>query len=430
TGLAGGGHAVWWDAAARRAQLVDFFVAVPGLRLPGPGAVRVAVDISFGTAVVPYEVGIASCAVPGVPAGCEALWRRWGRLPWPRLVEPALRLARSGVSMPATHAHCLAMLAPVMTMNEGAHIYAPGGRLLAAGERLHQPGLVRALELLAGEGAASFYRGAVAEVLLALMREHGGLVTRADLEAYRVRWPSPAQVVYAGTRVSARRGLSGVLDALRRLPALAGLGEGDRARALLRALAPDGPVAASCGAVADTTGHTTNVTAVDAGGNACVATTTLGLGSGDFLPGLDVHLNSMLGEADLRSGPLEPGARMDSLMTPTVAADDDGLVLAGGSAGGTRIRSALVQVLAGVLGEAVEPAVAVERPRLHPVGSLVHVEPGFTEQALQAVAHAGYQLRRWDRLHHYFGGVSLIARAGAAADPRRDGAAALRGCLT
>ena len=57
-------------------------------------------------------------------------------------------------------------------------------------------------------------------------------------------------------------------------------------------------------------GHTTNLVTVDAEGNACVLTTSLGLGSGDFLPGLDLHLNSMLGEADLVRGPLEPGDRM------------------------------------------------------------------------------------------------------------------------
>ena len=52
----------------------------------------------------------------------------------------------------------------------------------------------------------------------------------------------------------------------------------------------------------DTEGDTTNLVSVDADGNACVITTSLGLGSGDYLPGLDLHLNSMLGEADLVRG--------------------------------------------------------------------------------------------------------------------------------
>src|SRR5947199_296706 len=81
----------------------------------------------------------------GPPAGLGALHRAHGRLPWPRLVAPALRLARAGVDLPPAHAACLAMLEPVMTMNEGARIYAPGGRLLQPGDRLEQPGLVRTL---------------------------------------------------------------------------------------------------------------------------------------------------------------------------------------------------------------------------------------------------------------------------------------------
>ena len=67
--------------------------------------------------------------------------------------------------MPPAHVACLEMLEPVMTMREGARIYAPGGRLLEPGELLEQPGLVRALELIADEGAASVYTGTIAESL-------------------------------------------------------------------------------------------------------------------------------------------------------------------------------------------------------------------------------------------------------------------------
>ena len=153
TGLLGGGHAIYVDAASGATANLDCFVAVPGL---GTAARRqpelLELEVPFGTELVHYVVGPASCGVPGVPAGLEALWTRFGRLPWARLCEPALALARSGVVMPPAHASCLEMLAPVMTMNEGAAIYAPGGELLRAGDRLRQPGLVRAIEALAGEG--------------------------------------------------------------------------------------------------------------------------------------------------------------------------------------------------------------------------------------------------------------------------------------
>ena len=110
-------------------------------------------------------------------------------------------------------------------------------------------------------------------------------------------------------------------------------------------------------------------------------------------------------------------------MAPLVVLGGEGVVLAGGAAGGTRLRSALVQVLAGVLDEGISLEEAVERPRLHPVGDVVHVEPGWEEAALEALAAAGYEVRRWPSRHHYFGGVSAIGPHGGAGDPRRSGGA-------
>ncbi len=164
---------------------------------------------------------------------------------------------------------------------------------------------------------------------------------------------------------------------------------------------------------------------LDDDGNACVLTTSLGLGSGDFLPGLDLHLNSMLGEADLLTEPLEPGERMASMMAPSLALDEHGVALAAGAAGGTRLRSALLQVVAGILDEGLDPQAAVERPRLHPAGALVHLEPGFDTETTGALESAGFDVREWPGRHHYFGGVSAVTRNGAAGDPRRSGAARL-----
>jgi gamma-glutamyltranspeptidase/glutathione hydrolase len=203
-----------------------------------------------------------------------------------------------------------------------------------------------------------------------------------------------------------------VTATLERLPPLRGRSERERVPALLAAL--DGP---------GLDGHTTNLVTADGEGNVCVLTTSLGLGTGDFLPGLDLHLNSMLGETDLVLAPLQPGERMASMMAPSIALGDDGVVLAIGSAGGTRLRTALVGVAAGILDEGLDPVAAVARPRVHRVGDVVNAEPGVDEDALFVLEREGSIVRRWPALHHYFGGVSLISRAGGAGDPRRSGAA-------
>src|SRR5947209_9361421 len=177
TGLLGGGHAIYFDAATGRARNLDCFVAVPS----GAGTPMAELTVPFGEELVHYAIGASSCAVPGVPGGLDALWRAFGRLPWSRVVEPALRLARAGVEMPPAHVACLRMLEPVMTMRDGGAIYAPGGRLLGDGDRMHQPGLVSALELVREEGARSAYTGSVAAALLELVGEREGLLTEADL---------------------------------------------------------------------------------------------------------------------------------------------------------------------------------------------------------------------------------------------------------
>lgn len=402
TGLLGGAHAIVWDG--RRALNLDGFVAVPS----GRGDL-VDLPVAFGEETVQYAIGPASCGVPGLPGLLGTLWRAHGRLPWSRLVEPALRLAREGVPLLPAHARCLAMLEPVMTLNRGVELHAPGGTLLTEGDTLAQPGLVAALRAVAEEGAGAVYRGTIAHSLLAVP---GVTVTRTDLESYEARWTEPAEVQYAGTRFLTRRGLSGVPELLGRMPRLIRLSATERVLALVPVLGGDGMP-----------GHTTNLAVADREGRAVVLTSSLGLGSGDFLPGLDLHLNSMLGERDLLVGELAPGERMESMMAPSLAVDGDGLALAIGSAGGTRLRAALATVAAGVLDERLDPQPSVDRPRFHAAGAVVNAEPGVDEEALASLEAGGLTVRRWSDLHHYFGGVSLVSRWGAAGDPRRSGAA-------
>ena len=87
------------------------------------------------------------------------------------------------------------------------------------------------------------------------------------------------------------------------------------------------------------------------------------------------------------------------------------------------MRTALVQVAAGILDEGLEPGEAVARRRLHPTPGRVQLEPGFAEPTVEALERAGFQPRVWPAQHHFFGGVSAVTPSGAAGDPRRSGAA-------
>ena len=403
SGLLAGCHAIAFDGS--RVMNLDGFAAVPSAQ-----GELVELPIAFGGELVVYSIGPASCAVPGLPGALGELWERLGRLPWTRLVDPALNLARQGVPMPEMHARSLEMLGGVYSLERGGDLFVRDGRTLREGETLAQPGLTQALEALSDEGATSMYRGSLAE---ALLRVDGIVVTADDLRDYRPRWIDPFVGDFQGHRVATRAGLSGIPELLPRLPRLADLSETGRVLALVSALETS-----QVGGE-----HTTNMVAVDGHGRACVLTHSLGVGAGVWIPGFDTQLNNLLGETDIAHGDPQPGDHLESRMAPSLAFDDNGLALAIGSAGATRLRTALATVLVGVLDEGLDVETAVSRPRVHPTSDLVDAEPGIDEKALVELENRGRTVRRWERFHHYFGAVSCVGRNGAAGDPRRSGKA-------
>jgi len=232
-----------------------------------------------------------------------------------------------------------------------------------------------------------------------------------DLTSYRVQETVVDHASLGEYRVRARHDLNRTVDTIAALK-----------------LSPDRPERAVSLAAAlrdrgrQKIGDTTNVSVVDAEGNACVITTTLGLGAAVWLPGLGVNMNSMLGEGELITQDLTPGKRMSSNMCPLVVIDPfGGLAVAAGSAGASRIRTALIDTLLGVLIDGLDMPGAIGRPRFHVVDDTVHAEAGYPEDELCALADAGWTINRWPDLNHYFGGVTAVGVGGAAGDPRRGG---------
>jgi gamma-glutamyltranspeptidase/glutathione hydrolase len=406
TGLAGGGFATHHEGATGETRCLDFFVAVPGLdgRKAGPPQ---EVLIDFGGQVVPYAVGPGTVAVPGVPAGLAAVHERWGVLDWAELVEPARALAEVGMPFGVQQAKVLTTVADAMLLGDGAAAYAPDGVLLDGAATLHHPGLATAFRVLRDEGADAFYTGRIADAMLARLGPDSNL-SATDLAAYGPRESAPREVTLGECLVQARGDdlddLLGVLAALD----LSG-DDAETAQRLVAALRAH-----------PRRGDTTSVAAADHAGNVCAATTSLGLSSGVWLPDFGIHLNSMMGEGELLRGDLVPGHRMGSMMTPLVLHDEEGVRLVAGAAGGSRIRSALAQVLVRVVRSGTLVADAIAAPRLNPVPGKVHVEPGFPESVLEALAETDAVVR-WPALDSYFGGVAGIDRHGPGADPRRGG---------
>jgi gamma-glutamyltranspeptidase/glutathione hydrolase len=411
TGPGGGGFMLVHDAAEGRTRLLDFFVAVPGKPAGEEELLELAVDFDGDTQQL-FRTGPAAVGVPGTALGLWEAHRRFGTVPWADLAAPAARLAREGVVLTEAQGYLHAILDPLLRHSpEGDAMYGPG-RAHAAGERLVLPELAATLELLAAEGGDVLHRGELAERIAAHVP-----LTLDDLAGYEVLEREPLAAPYRGHefRTNPPPSSGGRLLAV----GLAALGE-----------VPPGPVAVARAMEAQEAARagsalsgTTHVSVVDGRGDAASLSCSLGSGSGVVVPGTGIHLNNMLGEADLAAGGRAAGARLTSMMAPSLVLRDGRPRLVVGSAGSARLRGAILQVVARVIGtgETVDEAVAA--PRLHLEEGVAHCEDAALADALEA---AGYAVVRWRGRNLFFGGVSAVelredGGLAAAGDPRRGG---------
>jgi gamma-glutamyltranspeptidase/glutathione hydrolase len=136
--------------------------------------------------------GPRAAGVPGSPRGLHELHRRFGKLPWRDVVGPAIALARDGFAISARTARELANERDKLTrFPETAAVWLAGGRPLGAGSRLKLPDLAATLAGYADRGPEAIVTGPVAAAIEKASRAHGGLLTAADLAAYRPVWREP-----------------------------------------------------------------------------------------------------------------------------------------------------------------------------------------------------------------------------------------------
>ena len=144
-----------------------------------------------------------STAVPGSVAGLLQVQERYGCLPLAKVMAPAIALAEQGFPVGAELSASLAAAAPLLKADptSARQFFKADGRPYRPGELLRQPQLAASLRCIAREGAGCFYRGRVAQALVRLMRQRGGLITAADLAAYRAPWMTPLSAPFRGHRV-------------------------------------------------------------------------------------------------------------------------------------------------------------------------------------------------------------------------------------
>jgi gamma-glutamyltranspeptidase / glutathione hydrolase len=367
--------------------------------------------------------------VPGTVAGMHMAWKAHGKLPWKRLVEPAIALARNGFPVSENFARSLAGALPSMKKYPASVAqFSKNGVPYEAGDLFRQPDLARTLERIAALGPAGFYEGETARLIEKEMLANGGLITRDDLAAYAPKRRAPVRGTYRGYEIISMPPISsGGVALVQMLNILEGYdlaanGYGSAANAHLiiesmrRAYAdraqhlgdpdfnPDMPVAKLISKEyaaelrksidhdrssksspdsftwPDEGEETTHYSVVDADRNAVAVTYTLeaGYGSKITVPGAGFLLNNEMG--DFNAGPglttadgligtapnlASPGKRMLSSMTPTIVAKDGKLVLVTGSPGGRTIINTVLHTILYVIDFDMNVQEAVDAPRFH-----------------------------------------------------------------
>ena len=486
--IGGGGIAQVYNPVTNQAQVFDFFSAMPGLPATHPPDTthidfrKVLVD--FGPAQQPFYIGRGSVAVPGVVAGLCRMAADLGTLSLPQILAPAIRMARQGVALTEALAYVAHILTPIFTDTpEIAAMYAPNGRMVQAGESPSLENLADTLAQLGRHGPNLFYTSDIARQILADQTAHRGLITAADLANYQVQQAGPIQIDYRGYTIllppPASSGGVLIAFALKLLSTIdmAGLAHNsftharlltevmrltnlartdweaecgldptvtraERARCISRFLADGnlrryrrqlqtilngGPIPAEPN-LPQGPASTTHISVADARGMIVGITTSAGESAGFAIGRTGVTLNNMLGEIDLHPHgfhQLRPGQRLMTMMSPTLILRHGRPVLAVGSGGSNRLRTAITQVISNFIDFDMELAAAVDAPRLHFEDDNLQLEGGVAPAVAAELEAAGYDVNLWPDRNMFFGGAHAVARQEtgwtAAGDRRRGG---------
>ncbi|MBS1831520.1 MAG: gamma-glutamyltransferase [Acidobacteria bacterium] len=452
-GNIGGGGFMLVRFADGRSTFIDFREKAPA------AATRDMYLDAVGKPTRDSLVGWKAAGVPGTVRGLEYAHKKYGKMPWTKVVEPSVDLARKGFRVSYALSRSLNAEGTVRLLSqfpESKRIYVDGGH--AVDSKFVQPELAKTLSRIARHGSKDFYEGETARILAAEMAKNGGLITMADLAAYRAVERKPLEGSYKGygiitapppssggigilqmmgmlegsgyekTGAGSAAAIHYVAEAMRRYYADRSeyLGDPDFFKVPVRGLlAPEyvrrlresidrqhaTPSAQMKPGkpLMNESGETTHFNVVDAEGNAVALTYTLngGYGNGVTVPGLGFLLNNemddfaakpgspnMFGLVQGESNAIQPGKRPLSSMTPTIVTKDGKFFMAVGAPGGSRIITAVMQVILNVIDFGMNVQDAVDAPRFHHqwLPDRLEFERGISPDTLRLLAEMGHKI--------------------------------------
>jgi gamma-glutamyltranspeptidase/glutathione hydrolase len=420
------------------------------------------------------QSGWDTVTVPGAVDAWTTLSRRFGRLPFPDLFEPAIRYATDGFLVSPITAGKWSCPCEYPPFSAFAGTFLPGGRAPLPGEHFRPPGLAATLEAIAETGGESFYRGELAERIVSLARETGGALTAEDLAGHRTDWVETLSRDWRGVTLHELppngQGLTvlmalGILEhldaaafpvdspdslhlqieAMKAAFAEAGrqiadpawmtvkpgtlledgfLGELANTVRIDRASAPSSPIPPD--------GGTVYLTAADERGMmvSFIQSNYKGFGSGIVVPGTGISLqNRGAGFTLSASHPncVAGGKRPFHTIIPGFVMKNGSPLMAFGVMGAHMQAQGHVQMMVRIFSAAQNPQTAADAPRWYvSEDGRLSLEPGFAPGVREELVRRGHSLTDGSPAS-LFGGAQLVYRLPegycAASDPRKDGQA-------
>ncbi|TDF97586.1 gamma-glutamyltransferase family protein [Paenibacillus piri] len=420
-----------------------------GLNASGPAPQRLTIDAlrERGFATMPLY-GIVPLTVPGAPAAWTELSRRFGKLPFAELLEPAIVYAERGFPVSATLGALLAYefnkFDKLDKSDAFAALYrtfAPGGRIPQPGDRVTYPHHAATLRSIARTEAESFYRGELAERIDSCVKEHGGFLSKEDLAAYKPQWVEPIQVNYRGydiweippngqgivalmtlnmlkrfdfhpaardgvdtyhrqieaLKLAFADGFEHVADASAMKASLAGMLSDAYGRERAQLI---GARAAAPKPGKPPRGGTVYLAAADGEGNmvSFIQSNYTGFGSGIVVPETGIALQNRGADFSLdpaQANALQPGKKPFHTIIPGFMTKGKEAVGPFGVIGGFMQPQGHVQVVTNMIDFHLNPQAALDAPRWQwKEGMTVELEPGFPDAAALALQRRGHHIVR------------------------------------
>ncbi|RQW06610.1 MAG: gamma-glutamyltransferase [Calditrichaeota bacterium] len=477
SGLGGGGFMVIKLTTQPEAVNIDFREMAPG---KADSAYYYSATGSFNSLT---GRGANSAGVPGIVAGLALALEKYGTLTLGEVMDPAIRYAREGFAVSENFSGIIFQNYDlIMQYPATAAVYLKDDLPVSQGSIIRNPMLAFTMETLAAKGYQEFYRGEMAIAMQESIKKYGGILNAEDLQGYRTVIRQPVKGTYRGYEIISAAPPTGggialieLLNILENFP-IHELSPDSVSYYHLLAEAMKIVFADKAGNIADPdfyrvpvekltskqyaasrlrfldtkkvsidykapamiekeSGSTTHISVVDRNRNIVALTQSINnwFGSGITVEGTGILLNNHLKDFENKAGhpnSIEPYKRPVSSIAPTIILKDDQPFISFGTPGGTRIISALAQILINVIDFEMTMDEAIEAPRIHASGSTLHLEGRISEKVRHELESRGHRLKVHDDFDNYFGGAQGIfidnkkGNLTGGADSRRDGVVA------